>query len=472
MQKKLLTVAVAGALAVPGLASAQMAGTEVYGTVNMAFGHFNYTDGNTARVNDTATAATLAAAPYGGSKSIWDVANGASNYGVRSRENLGSGLSAWVQIEQNAPLERSDNQAIKPASRNSAVGMQGGFGNIFVGQWTTPWADLDALWGIGTVGFWGPVTGIIGRRETTGSAPNYTCVNGVGTTPGAGNITGSAVICDALQGGGGVGHAFWRRTSQSIFYQSNVMAGVQVKLDYQTNEGKAVANSNGVAGTPQVAANAYMYSASVQWAGMGGAARIGLAYDSHHDFTTVGKTDTGYAVKGGWNFGVVDIGFAYEHMKYACGVMGFTPITAAGAVAANANFMPALCADNGDIVAKQYALAFAVPVGPGSIRGSYAVAKDLSGPVGSAPVLTGAVGSGSVLTPGTHISDTGAKQYNIGYEHRFSKRTNIGVGYAKIDNKQNAQFTWTGAPPVQAGSNTPFFGSDVTTYFVSMTHRF
>src|SRR5215470_7837498 len=291
MQKKLLTVAVAGALIAPALAVAQNQ-TEVYGTVNMAFGNLKYTDGTTARVNDTPTAVM-----YGSSVSKWDVANGASNYGVRSRESLGGGMSAWIQIEQNAPLERSSNQAIKPASRNSAIGIEGNFGNVFMGQWTTPWADLDALWGIGTVGFWGPVTSIIGRRETTGTAPNFTCVNGVGTTPGAGNITGTAVICDALQGGGGVGHAFWRRASNSIFYQSNVMAGVQVKLMYQTNEGKAVANSN-VPANPQVSANAYMYSGSVQWAGMGGRARVGAAYDSHHDFTSVGKTDSGYAIKG------------------------------------------------------------------------------------------------------------------------------------------------------------------------------
>src|SRR5713226_1435999 len=158
MQKKLLTMAVAGALAAPGLAFAQASGTEVYGTINMAFGNFKYGDGSSARTPDGGTQVN-----QGASVSKWDVANGASNYGVRSRESLGGGLSAWVQIEQNAPLERSSNQAIKPASRNSAIGIQGGFGNVFLGQWTTPWADLDALWGIGTVGFWGPVTSLIGR---------------------------------------------------------------------------------------------------------------------------------------------------------------------------------------------------------------------------------------------------------------------------------------------------------------------
>src|SRR5437762_10499375 len=201
MQKKLLTMAVAGALAAPCIALAQSS-VEVYGTINMAFGKFKYSEGTAAGTS---------------SVSKWDVAQGASNYGLRGRENVGGGLTAWFQIEQNAPMERSNDIAITPASRNSAVGIQGGFGNIFVGQWTTPWADLDALWGIGTVGFWGPVTGIIGRRETTGTAPNYTCVNGQGTTPGGANFTTPVPICDALQGGGGVGHAFWRRTSQSAF---------------------------------------------------------------------------------------------------------------------------------------------------------------------------------------------------------------------------------------------------------------
>jgi predicted porin len=467
MQKKLLTVAVAGALAMPVIAAAQST-TEVYGTVNMAFGNFKYTDGNTARIADTTTAAAAAALDYGNSVQKWDVANGASNYGVRSRENLGGGLAGWIQIEQNAPLERSNNQTIKPASRNSAIGLQGGFGNIFMGQWTTPWADLDALWGIGTVGFWGPVTSIIGRRETTGGAPNYACTN-LSNAPGGGNpnTTGSGTVCDPLQAAGGVGHPFWRRTSQSVFYQSPVMAGVEAKFSYQTNESKDTAPSNQPT-LPQVSSNTFMWSSSVQWSGMGGRARVGVAYDSHHGFTTPGQNDKGYAVKGGWNFGVVDIGLAYERMTYRCGLIGFTPTSAAtGAPASNVFSLPALCNGDGDINAKQYAVALAVPVGPGSIRASYSVAKDLTGAVGTATVS-----SAGVVTNTGSIGDTGAKQYNIGYEHRFSKRTNVGIGYAKIDNKQNAQFTWTGTPPAQDGRSTPLFGSDVSTFFVSMTHRF
>jgi predicted porin len=439
MQKKLLTLAVAGALAAPALAVAQST-VEVYGTVNMAFGQFRFTEGNAAQTID---GATPAAATAHSSISKWDVANGASNYGVRSRENLGGGLAGWIQIEQNAPLERSNNVAITPASRNSAIGLQGGFGNIFMGMWTTPWSDLDSLWGVGTVGFWGPVTSIIGRRETSGTAPNPNCGNG--------HIAGA---CDAVESGGGVGHAFWRRFSNAIFYHSPVMAGVQAKIAYMTNEGKA--NSS-----PSFNADPSAWSASVQWAGMGGRARVGAALDRHKDFTSIGATDTGYRVTGGWNFGVLDVGLAYEQMKYKCQA---NTQNASSPYATTASGTVGACAEDGDIKSKGYGVALAVPVGPGSIRASYSVLKDLEGPI------TNAATPGAT---GTRVSQTGAKQYNIGYEHRFSKRTNVGVGYAKIDNEANAALSWTGIPPNAGGVvNNPVFGSDVSTFFVSMTHRF
>jgi predicted porin len=434
MHKKLLTMAVAGALAAPCIALAQGSGAptasvEVYGTINMAFGQFKYSEGTQPNI---------------GSISKWDVAQGASNYGLRGRESIGGGLTAWFQIEQNAPMERSNNIAITPASRNSAVGIQGGFGNIFLGQWTTPWADLDALWGIGTVGFWGPVTSIIGRRETTGTTPNPNCINNQSSggfiAPG---VAAAGVVCDAVEAGGGVGHPFWRRASQSVVYQSPVFAGVQIKALYQTNESKATLGTS--------TADPSLWSASVQWAGMGGRARIGVAGDRHKDFTSVGKTDTGYAVNGGFNFGVVDVGLAYEAMTYKTATS--------------------------ECKAKQYGVALAVPIGQGSIRASYSVAKDITGNyTGAQATIFTATGScGAAVVAGTTSpgGDNGAKQYNIGYEHRFSKRTNVGVGYAAIKNDPAAVFTWTGAPPVQDGANnTPFAGSDPSTFFVSITHRF
>jgi predicted porin len=177
-------------------------------------------------------------------------------------------------------------------------------------------------------------------------------------------------------------------------------------------------------------------SASVTWAGMGGRLRIGAAFDRHEEFTTVGESDTGWRVTGGWNFGFADVGLAYEQMTYK--TLG------------------------GDCDATQMGIGVAIPVGQGAIRGSYSQADDIEGTFGGAGTC-GAVGAG----------DNGAKQYNLGYDYRFSKRTTVGVGYAKIDNDAFAAFTWSGLSSANTGNAvTPPAGSDVEIFFVSMIHRF
>ena len=415
MQKKLLSLAVAGALAAPAAALAQV---EVYGTIHMSINYEKY----------DATTVGGVSIP---SVSKADVASHASNIGVRARESLGGGLSAWAQVETNASMERSNNVAHTSnfASRNSAVGLQGNWGNFFVGQWTTPWADLDALWGVGTVATYGPITSIIGRRETTGSAPNPNCAN---TGAGIGGVPGGS--CDSVEGGGGVGHPFWRRISNSIHYQSPVFGGAQVKVAYQTNQDKAE-------GPGTVTADPQMWSASVTWAGMGGRLRVGAAYDSHEEFTSQGNTDNGWRVTGGYNFGFADIGFAYEQMTYKTAT--------------------------GDCDATQFGVGVAIPIGQGAIRASYSQADDIDGSyTGPATFTTGSCGA-------VGAGDNGAKQYNIGYDYRFSKRTTVGIGYAAIDNDQFAAFTWSGLSSSQNGQSVnPPAGSDVSIFFVSMIHRF
>src|SRR5205814_3006381 len=169
-------------------------------------------------------------------------------------------------------------------------------------------------------------------------------------------------------------------------------SGMQFKVLYQTDEGKATGNAT-------TNADPSLISTSLQWAGMGGRARVGAAMDRHKDFTVVGKTDTGYTVKGGWNFGVVDVGLAYENYNYK---------TAAS-----------------DCKTTSYGIALAVPVGMGTIRGSYSKAKAITGTYSSAAAPAGTVGAaacGPTVTAANAADQNGAKQYNLAYEHRFSKR--------------------------------------------------
>jgi len=458
MQKKLLTAAVASVLAAPCIALAQSAASvEVYGTVYPTFGHVKYGDGFAARDVNVSTGLPVAGIATLPAMSKWDVQAPSSNFGVRGRESLGGGLTAWFQIEQNAPLEREDTQSVTVSSRNSAAGIQGSFGNVFVGQWTTPWADLDSLWAVGQVSVFGPVTSLIGRRESTGVAPNPAAARNQACTsniipPGGFAVPAAGTLeCDAVVAAGGVGHAFWKRASDMIRYTSPTFSGMTFDAMYQVPELKTVGISTGANYTAEPS----MYSTSLKWSGMGGRARIGAAIDRHKDFTSIGKTDTGYAIKGGFNFGVVDIGAAYENLNYKCGSFNSTvaqggPIPASATAGAD---LPTLCATEGDVKSKIWSLAGSVPVGLGAIKAFYAKASD----------MTGAIGVGA----------TGAKMWGLGYDHRFSKRTSLGVEYTKIDNNRNAQFTWTGMPPTQTGaSNTPSFGVDVTWVFVGMVHRF
>ena len=62
----------------------------------------------------------------------------------------------------------------------------------------------------------------------------------------------------------------------------------------------------------------------------------------------------------------------------------------------------------------------------------------------------------------SRTADNGAKQWNLGYDYRFSKRTTVGFGYATIENDAAAVFTWSGLSSTQGGQSiNPVAGSDV-----------
>src|SRR5258708_20700460 len=207
-----------------------------------------------------------------------------------------------------------------------------------------------------------------------------------------------------------------------IRYTSPAFGGAQLDFMWQIPELKTVGVTNPAGVQSSVNATPQMWSTTVKWTGMGGRARAGVAIDRHKDFTTIGETDNGWALKGGFNFGVADVGVAIEHMGYKCATQAFAFAATANNIANHAT----LCGGDGTIVAKQWAVGVSVPVGIGAIKGSYAKAADLTG-----PVITG---------------ETGAKLWLVGYEHPFSEPTSLGVEPAEIDNHMNAPCHRTGMP--------------------------
>jgi len=367
-----------------------------------------------------------------------------------------------VQYEFNVKMERDfDLSGANGSTRNTAIGLRGNFGNVYLGTWETPWAQTFRLWDVGTIGGWGPTTSIIGRREITASAPSSNCG---GLAQGGANLTtgsvGSTSICYHAEGSPGA-YPLWRRYGSAAFYDSPVFSGFQFKIGYQPNETRSTINgtsdTNGAAWLATtsktiVAENPSSWSASLTWTGMGGKARAFVANMQAKDWNTIGQTDGGYTVGGGYDFGVVNIGATYETYTYK------TAAAATGATAA---------VPGGDSKATQYAVGVAIPLGSGKIGASYAIAKDISGGnLGTASAAGNGLAAGDALR-------SGAKMYNIGYEWALSKRTALGFGYAKIDNDADAIFTWTGIAPNQNGvSLNPYTGGDVQQMFVSIRHSF
>jgi predicted porin len=358
-------------------------------------------------------------------------------------------------------MERRTNDGVgidasgEGSQRNSGVGLRGGFGNVFVGTWETPWAQTFRMWDVGTISGYGPTTSIIGRRESTNSGTSYVpCTTTL--TPVVGNTANPSITqvgvplngctSTAVQGpptfnaAGALGYSLWRRYQNAIHYESPEWSGVQLKVAIQPNETKTNAQAATSTAIAIPSSNPSSWSASLGWTGMGGRARAFLATMQSKDWSSVGNTDGGWTFGGGYDFGVANVGATYETYTYKTG---------STAPAGGVNVGQGI----GDVKAKQWGVGLAVPIGPGKIGASYAKAKDLG--------IAGA--------------DTSAKMWNIGYEWALSKRTAVSFGVAKIDNGAQQGFTWTGAT---GGPNGPREasplpgGTDQTNIFVGIRHSF
>jgi predicted porin len=118
MNKKLLTAAVAAALAAP----AAMAGdVTIYGKMHLATTSY---DGD---LDETADA--------------WDISSHASRLGFKGTEGLSDNLTAVWQIELGIRASDNDNDTTGEAGvtyRNTFVGLTGGWGTAVIGRHDTP----------------------------------------------------------------------------------------------------------------------------------------------------------------------------------------------------------------------------------------------------------------------------------------------------------------------------------------------
>ena len=118
--KHALAMLTLGAMAL-GPAAAQSSVT-VYGRLNVAMEHME-------------TSAAGAAAG-GKALSVTRLVNNRSVFGFKGTEDLGGGNKAIFQVEGTLSPDTGEGS---PAQRDTRVGLEGGYGQLFLGHWTTPY---------------------------------------------------------------------------------------------------------------------------------------------------------------------------------------------------------------------------------------------------------------------------------------------------------------------------------------------
>ncbi len=252
MQRKLLGIAVAAALA-PAAAFAQPAGTgvQIYGLMDFSVNHHSYDD------------ATGVAG--GGDVSKGEFYSSGSRLGIRGREALGMGLNGWFQLEAGiAPFRPDPNSTSTGAGffggRDSAIGLEGGWGTLMGGIWGSPYKVASlATWSLGTYGIVSHYGMIMNNGDTTGTEASPNCANGQGGAPTFTHPGAAATICGALMAEGSP-TSFGRRLSNSVQYWTPNIGGFQARIATQLS---GLKSPDGAA-TPTDPA---LYALSVQWTG-------------------------------------------------------------------------------------------------------------------------------------------------------------------------------------------------------------
>ncbi|MBK6653582.1 porin [Zoogloea sp.] len=261
MQKKLIALAVAGLASTGALAQANVT---VYGVADASFdvvrisGDANNELGNTTRVSTNS-----------------------SLLGFKGAESLGNGLTAVFQYESSVGF---DNAGALGATRDSYVGLAGGFGTVVLGNLTGPTRALGSAVDVNA-----GATGIGANTALIGKLGN----NLLGTTDTSGNYAGGSTCarnstCASI---------FDTRWKNAIAYVSPSFGGLNATVAYVANENKAL---NGLA-----AANTTGYDVGVKYAN--GPAMAAVTYNAVSVGNAADLKVSDLRVGGSYNFGMASV---------------------------------------------------------------------------------------------------------------------------------------------------------------------
>lgn len=260
MQKKVMALAVAGALAAP----AALAQVQIGGSIHLQY--FNNDSGRTG-FEKTDVMATSEPEIY-----------------IRGEEKLGGNLSTWFQCTSSFDVigvaASNTTGAGQWCGRNSAIGFRGDFGNVFFGTWDTPHKLVSNL----ARGWWGGTNTLQG-----------------GTLQILANGSDSNVA--------NAGSSFFRRHQRSINYHSPDWGGFNLNVATSSaNEATSITTASGI-DKPRLMSLAGQYRTGPFFAGLG--------YEKHDNFGAVNASDTSMNVALGFTFaGAIRVSALYMTVEY------------------------------------------------------------------------------------------------------------------------------------------------------------
>jgi len=477
-----MAVAVTAALAAPVAAFAQASNVQIYGTLDMSVEQVWLKGTNDVKVNTA-----LAATPAVGGQGKNDLYSQSSRLGFKGTEDLGNGLKAWFQIENGLNVDGRQNAMTGAwAGRNSALGLEGGFGNVLVGNWDTPYKSVLAGSMGNYGGGWLQHNGMLlgGGADSTGTLPNLGCDN-MGASQNSNTLV-NATNCGQVEGNQ---TSFHRRVANIMQYWTPRVGGVQGKFAYVGNSQKTDNQSSLALGNTN---SPTLFSMDLNYAA--GPLSAGVAYERHAGFRASGlqlantgaistnlsistnnaATDTATQLYGSYDFGVVKIQANWESLQYGdTAIAGVTSsattgtISQVGAVLGSNNFKR-----------DAWFLGASAPIGNGRVFGGYSTTSGNKscGTLGvSGQAVANSTPAGGVIAQNFFCGgDTGSTAYTLGYEYSLSKRTSVYTTYMNVDNKQYAAFqpVVAKAGVNGAGLSTGIVGQDMSAINLGMKHSF
>jgi predicted porin len=342
---------------------------------------------------------------------------GTSNWGFRGYEALSPQVKLVWQLESAFQIDQNTGPGL--GGRDSKVGFRTPWGELFMGQWDTPYKYISLAVNPLRAGY------VFDRTAITGN-PGFQVPN---TTTG---FTRAGAKTDA---------SFDRRQGNSIQYWSPNMGGFTLRAAYSVDEGKNPIIAGGPIVSPTIASLFLEYDI--------GQLSVRYAYEQHNDY--FGMTQLGGSAAGtATNTSSKDRANKFV-VLYRIGNTRLTGI------------VEQLEYKNDDslagAVSKYKRLSY------------YGVIEQFFANKSSVFFSYGFAGNGECTRVGGLACTThalSAKYITAGYIYRFSKRTEGFIAYYRLTNEESAQYS--PGPMVNAATIAP--GADTTGYGVGMIHYF